>query len=285
MWPSSSTPSASGGPGRGSGDRASTAWIVRAPRCPSPRSDVAPPPPTRRRGARRASRRPPRAGRPDCPTECPGALAGIREDVDTARRLDHLRAAMAGAVGRVEPFDRGHAHRRGACGGSPDRLDTAAQIWHGVARPPRPRRRPPRASGVGEHLVEPGGIEREHLGQGREPSCDRDDVVGRDRADRADLLGDDQFDLEFSTFRRRGRTASARSRPPAHRRVDLGRVEAARIMLLVRRGSSATAAGWSHSWVTATTWSPGPSANSISVDEGTRLAIRIGTDYRIAPCS
>ena len=43
----------------------------------------------------------------------------------------------------------------------------------------------------------------------------------------------------------------------------------------VRRGSSAAASGKSHSWVTPIVWSPSPSANSISVEEGTRLAILI----------
>src|SRR3954453_9477987 len=47
--------------------------------------------------------------------------------------------------------------------------------------------------------------------------------------------------------------------------------------LRVTWGSSSAAAGESHSWVTATTLSPRPRANSISVADGTRLAIRTGT--------
>src|SRR5688572_30082356 len=41
-------------------------------------------------------------------------------------------------------------------------------------------------------------------------------------------------------------------------------------------GSSAAAAGQSHSWVTAITSSPAPRANSVSVAEGTRDTIRTG---------
>src|SRR5690349_21881468 len=40
-------------------------------------------------------------------------------------------------------------------------------------------------------------------------------------------------------------------------------------------GSSSTAAGWSHSCVTAVTSSPSPRANSISVADGTRETIRM----------
>ena len=41
-------------------------------------------------------------------------------------------------------------------------------------------------------------------------------------------------------------------------------------------GSSSTSVGKSHSCVTATTSSPSPRANSVSVADGTRLAIRTG---------
>src|SRR4051794_9848508 len=47
--------------------------------------------------------------------------------------------------------------------------------------------------------------------------------------------------------------------------------------LRVRWGRSAASSGKSHSWVTATTLPPRPSANSSSVEDGTRLAIRTGT--------
>src|SRR3954454_19878397 len=44
----------------------------------------------------------------------------------------------------------------------------------------------------------------------------------------------------------------------------------------VMRGSSVASGGQSHSWVTAITSSPRPSANSVSVAEGTRDTIRTG---------
>ena len=40
-------------------------------------------------------------------------------------------------------------------------------------------------------------------------------------------------------------------------------------------GSSSASGGWSHSWVTAVTSSPTPSANSVSVAEGTSETIRM----------
>ena len=48
--------------------------------------------------------------------------------------------------------------------------------------------------------------------------------------------------------------------------------------LRVRRARVSASGGKSHSWVTATTESPAPSAKSISVADGTRLAIRMGTN-------
>ena len=39
-------------------------------------------------------------------------------------------------------------------------------------------------------------------------------------------------------------------------------------------GSAVAWGGKPHSWLTATTWSPRPSANRISVEDGARLAIR-----------
>ena len=43
-------------------------------------------------------------------------------------------------------------------------------------------------------------------------------------------------------------------------------------------GSSGTAGGWSHSWVTAVTSSPRPSAKSISVADGTSETMRMCKD-------
>ena len=62
--------------------------------------------------------------------------------------------------------------------------------------------------------------------------------------------------------------------------IKLNRVTAAAdspsgMTLRVRCGRSAASGGKSHSWVTATTLRQSPSANSISVAEGTRLAMRI----------
>ena len=60
------------------------------------------------------------------------------------------------------------------------------------------------------------------------------------------------------------------------------------ITLAVSFGSERAAGGKSHSWVTATTESPSPRANSASVAEGTRLAIltpvRIGFEIRWQSC-
>src|ERR687892_1953380 len=57
---------------------------------------------------------------------------------------------------------------------------------------------------------------------------------------------------------------SALDRPAASRsRVTAGRVPAA--------------GGWSHSWVTPTTWSPAPIANRISVTDGSSETMRIPT--------
>ena len=62
----------------------------------------------------------------------------------------------------------------------------------------------------------------------------------------------------------------------AHRRVDLARrSRPAGSTSRVARGSARAAAGWSHSWVTAISSSPRPSAKQSSVAWGTRLTIRI----------
>ena len=44
-------------------------------------------------------------------------------------------------------------------------------------------------------------------------------------------------------------------------------------------GSSRAAAGKSHSWVTAITSDPTPSANNVSVADGTRLTMRIANVF------
>ena len=57
------------------------------------------------------------------------------------------------------------------------------------------------ARDVGEHLVQVGRIQRDHLRMGGKPGRDGHDVVVGDGADLADGLGHDQVDLQLSQSR------------------------------------------------------------------------------------
>ncbi len=97
------------------------------------------------------------------------------------------RATRARRPGVARARRRGLARRRS----SPSSRSLAGDPVRRAAR------RLPEPLGVGEHLAEGRGVEREHSRAARQSRRDGDDVVVGDRAHRADGLGDDQIDVEL----------------------------------------------------------------------------------------
>ena len=245
------------------------------------RGGAAPRLPPRPRRGRRASRRPTsgRGGGHLLPSHGSRALARARR----GRRCRPRPRSSPAASGRRNRAGRAtrsprpaRARRRRS---RPDRLDPRLELG-AQAAPGRRRRRTPRPASTASSSTSPsreGSSESTRGRVGSRAAIATTSSAG-DRADRADLLGDDQVDVESSSSVAVERVERlARADPLANRGVDLGGVEAGRDQAPRQprqrprprpdgrtRGSPRRPAR------------PSPRANSISVDEGTRLAIRIG---------
>ena len=104
-----------------------------------------------------------------------------------------------------------------------------------------------------------------------------------DRADRAQVLGDDEVGVEAGQRALVEVVEVLAAR--ASRSATKASISAGRQALGHRAGrddapASRASAGWSHSKVTPTTSSPAPRSNRISVVDGRRETMRIGPGYR-----
>ena len=208
----------------------------------------------------------------------PGSPSGPCRPPPRSSRAPSGRRRRAG---RATP-----AQRRAGAGHAAPPSRTASIRAASSSRSRTPRSRAPAASArrtaSSSTSVRVSGSSEITSGWLGEPAGDRADVVVGDRAHRAQCLGDDQVDVEAGErLLVELVQGAALGGHLTHRGVDLARREPLRITLRVSRGRVVASGGWSHSCVTATTSSPSPSSNSISVAEGTRLAIRIRTDYAI----
>ena len=281
-WASSSIPSTSRGPGRENDDAASTATTRSAP---SERSalrerprDRAPP---RRRRGRTASRR-------RSPGAPPRARPSRRRPTCAPARRSRRRRPAASIISGTQwpPMNTGSSHSSAATRGRrapatrrADGLDPRLELGCAATlpspgRPAAPAivsRSPstsPRVSGIErDHVAERSAGGRRRRGRRRRRRRRPRTAPGSRSASGRARAGAPR---RGGRATRRGRSPRARGRrsPPGaspvrdHARGQTGEAASA-------------AAGWSHSWVTATTSSPSPSANSASVADGTRLAMRI----------
>ena len=136
-------------------------------------------------------------GLQELPLQLLGVLAGEAEQVGPAGHVDQLRRPVAGDEDRVEPLDRDHAAPARALERDPHAVDAGAlagdEVQRGVARVGRLGERPDVAHRLAERL----GVQRDDVGAGVELLGDVADLLVGDRADRAQLLGDDQVGLQL----------------------------------------------------------------------------------------
>ena len=129
-----------------------------------------------------------------------------------------------------------------------------------------------------------GRLERDHGHVGIDRPGDLVHLAIAHRADRAQLLGEDQVRLGglerrlVELVERRAAVDRRRRRAGRSRATDRA-VRSCELRVTVR--IAAASGGQSHSWVTPTSSSPSPSANTISVAEGRSETIRIGASAAV----
>ena len=127
-----------------------------------------------------------------------GVLAGKAEHVDAAGELDQLRRPVARGEDRVEPLDRSDHRPLGTLHRHAHAIDASAlagdEVERGVAR----SRRRGDGADVAHRLADRLRIECDHLRARGDHLGLLDDFVVGDRADRAQLLGDDQVGLQLA---------------------------------------------------------------------------------------
>ena len=131
------------------------------------------------------------------PGDPPRLLAARAEHRDAARELDHLRDPVAGRERRVGPLQEHHARPVLAPGRArPDRREPPALVGHELGRllvvPGGLAQRLDRA----EHLVERVGVDGQHLGRAAQVGEGVVDDRDVDRADGAQVLGDDEVGVQ-----------------------------------------------------------------------------------------
>ena len=229
-----------------------------------------------------------RAGSRDVvPGDAHRLLARGAEHVRAAGELDHLGDPVAGGVRRVGPLEHRDPRPRPARDAAPDGVQPRAQ---------RVDERRAAASVVAgglaeqqhrvEHLLEGVRVDGQHLGAAPEVGervVDRGDV---DRADRAEVLGDHQRGVEASAARRRrGGRGPRPSRHRARRRTRRSRRASGPPASPTSRRSCGCAPrpGCRTRRSRRRRRRPAPSANRISVVEGSSETIRTPPNLEAVP--
>ncbi len=126
-----------------------------------------------------------------------GVLTGQAEHVLAAGVVDELRRPVPGGVHRVQPFERGDAHRLGLPHGQPHAVDPAGRAGHELDALVAPAGGQGQRAHVAHDLAERVGVERDDLGLGLDPLRDRTHVLVGHGTHRAQRLGDDEVGLEL----------------------------------------------------------------------------------------